>query len=83
METRTQKNKRIRKLERKNRFISIIISLSFVFMIIGINIVNKEIQKKDLIGNSNLLKLDLGEGEIDFLGKKYYIDLKIISKYLP
>ena len=52
-------------------------------MIIGINIVNKEIQKKDLIGNSNLLKLDLGEREIDFLGKKYYIDLKIISKYLP
>lgn len=83
LETRTQKNNRIRKLARKKRFVKIIIIVSFALMIIGINIVNEEMQKKDLIGNSNLLRLDLEGRAIDFLGKKYYLDLKSVNKYLP
>lgn len=83
METRIEKNKRLRKLGKKKRLKRFVIICIFFLMVVGMHIVNSEIQRKDYLENSNLFKIDIEDRAINFLGKKYYLDLNTFSKYLP
>lgn len=78
-----ERNKRLKRSGRKNKLKSFIIITVVFLMIVGLYVVNSEIQRKDYLENSNLLKLDIEDRAINFLGGKYYLDLNIFNKYLP
>ncbi|OLS03392.1 hypothetical protein [Tissierella creatinophila] len=77
------KNKRLRKLGRKKKAKRFVIIWMVFLMLVGLYIVNSEIQRKNYLENSNLFKLEIEDRAINFLGKKYYLDLNFFSKYLP
>lgn len=83
LETRVEKNKRLKKEKRKRNAKAIAIIFIMILMILGLSVVNAEIKRKDFLENTNLFKLNIGRRSFDLLGKKYYIDFNAFTKYLP
>lgn len=77
-----EKNKRLRKSGRKKTLKKFVIIFIGFLMLLGLYIVNSEIQRKDYLENSNLFKIEIEDRAINFLGEKYYLDVNIFDKYL-
>lgn len=50
-----------------------------VLVFIGINMVNLTIEELNCIDNTNLFALDFRQSRLDFLGRSYLIDLKVLK----
>lgn len=79
LETRLERNKRLRKQKLSKRLKTITILLLIILMTLGLNIVNATIVELNCLDNPILLRFDLKNNYLNLLGKTYYIDLKILQ----
>lgn len=79
METRLEKNKRKKRRKIKKMVKSIIFLMIIFSMIIGINMVNNTIKSLNCMENTKLLSFNLKNHNLEFLGKKYLLDLKALN----
>ena len=81
METRLEKNKRLR----KNKWIKIcksfFILAIIVLLIFGIQRVNDTIIELNCIKDANIIKFNCETNKLDIFGKSYIIDFKEIKKF--
>ena len=79
METRLEKNKK-KKLSKFKLLLKTIIVLALVFsLFVGINLVNDTIKALNCMKNTRLFSFDLENYNLEFLGQKYFIDLKVLK----
>lgn len=76
LETRLEKNKRIKKQKKLKTFKVLIMFTLIYFMIVGLNVVNNTIIQLNLMDYPILLRYDLNNRSFDFLGKTYFINLE-------
>lgn len=77
METRLERNKRLRKQNRLRRFCLFIL---FILLVIGIDIVNQSFVELNSLDNQRIVGFDIKTGEFCILGKTYFIDLSFLKK---
>ncbi|NLV89293.1 MAG: hypothetical protein GX021_08035 [Tissierellia bacterium] len=82
METRLERNLRIRKEKRIKRAKRLCILLLFIFLYLGLQIVNQNIVELNCLDNPTIFRLDLKTRQIDIFGDTYIIDLDIIKDFL-
>lgn len=82
METRLERNKRLRKNRRIKRIKSFIILVTIILLIFGIKKVNQTIVDLNCIDNTNIVGFNYKTKELDFFGKSYIIHLKEIKNLL-
>ncbi len=82
METRLERNKRLRKNRRIKRIKSFIILVTIILLIFGIKKVNQTIVDLNCIDNANIVRFNYKTKELDFFGKSYIIHLKKIKNLL-
>ncbi|WP_406242273.1 hypothetical protein ACF3M2_17620 [Tissierella carlieri] len=80
METRLERNKRLKKQRRINRVKKFYILILFLLLILGLEIVNQNIVELDCLDNPNILRFDINTKKLDLFGKSYIIDLSFIRK---
>lgn len=81
METRMERNRKVRKEKRKKGFKSFVIIFMIIALVAGVVYVNKTMKDYGLIDNPKLFSLDFKNNILTFLGEKYYFDLKILKKH--
>ncbi|NLK44237.1 MAG: hypothetical protein GX300_07585 [Tissierellia bacterium] len=82
METRLERNLRIRKEKRIKRAKRFCIFLLLIFLYFGLETVNQNIVELDCLDNPNIFRFDLKTRQVDIFGNSYIIDLDIIKKIL-
>lgn len=82
METRLERNRRLRKNNRIKKFKTLLILIVVVFLVFGIEKVNRTIIELNCIDNPNIIRFNYKTNKLDFFGKSYIIDVKEIKKYL-
>lgn len=82
METRLERNKRLRKEKRIKRAKRLCILLLLGFLILGLEIVNQNIVELNCLDNPNIFRLNIKTRQLDFFGKSYIIDLNVIKNFL-
>lgn len=82
METRLERNKRLKKQKRIKMVKGAYILILFLILILGIEIVNQNIIELDCLDNPNIFRFDIDTKKLDFFGKSYIIDFSIIKKLL-
>lgn len=80
METRMEKNRRIARQRRIRNFKFFILILVLFGLIYGLILVNQTVKAYNFFDDAILFSLDLKENEIIILGKKYYLDLKVLKR---
>lgn len=80
LNTRVQRNMKIKKQKRKRVYKSIIIVLALFILYYGIRIVNMNIKYLGYLKDPTIFSLDLNERELHLFGKSYFIDLEIFKK---
>lgn len=80
LESRVEKNKRIKR-EKKLAFFKFLIILStFLILFYGIKLVNDEIVYLGYIENPIIFNLNIKEKTLALFGERYLIDLRILKK---
>lgn len=79
METRLERNKRLRKEKRFFKIKGLAIFILICITLYGVNIVNNSIVDLNCLENSNLFYYDYTTGKFDLFGKTYLIDLNTIK----
>ncbi|NLX61305.1 MAG: hypothetical protein GXZ06_02090 [Tissierellia bacterium] len=80
MESRVEKNKRIKR-EKRLAFLKFLIILSACLILFyGIKLVNDEIIYLGYIENPTIFNLNIRERTLALFGEKYFVDLKILKK---
>lgn len=82
METRVERSKRLAKSRRLKRLKVFLILLLFVIMLLGLAWVNEEAKTYDVLENPVLINFDFKNHIFTFLGKDYYLDLKILKRQI-
>lgn len=80
MESRLEKNKRIKKHRRITFLKALVILSTFFLLYYGVKLVNDRIIYLEYIDNPTIFDLDIGEGRLELFGETYIIDLKILKK---
>ena len=80
METRLEKRKRLKKENRRKIYKFTIIVCTFLILYFGVKVVNENIIYLDYLKNPTIFQINIGARKIDFFGKSYIIDLKILKK---
>ena len=78
METRLERNRRLRKQNRFRRFCLFIL---IILLVIGIDIVNQSLVELNSLDNQRIIEFDIKTGEFSILGKTYIIDLSFLKNY--
>lgn len=81
METRLERNIRVKKLKRKKRAKRFCILILFSLLVFGVTVVNQTIVELNCLDNPTIISFDLESRELDLLGKTYVIDLSVLKKY--
>lgn len=80
VETRAEKNKKLKKQKRRSFCKILIIILTLILFINGLKLVNEYIIYLGYIENPTIFNLDIKERELVLFGERYLIDLKILKK---
>lgn len=80
LESRLEKNKRVKKQKRLTFLKILIILFTFFLLYYGIRLVNDGIIYLGYIENPTIFELNINERTLDLFGEKYFIDLKILKK---
>ena len=81
METRLERNIRVKRYKRKKKAKRFCIMILFVLLIFGVKVVNQNIVELNCLENPTIIGFDLESRELDLFGKTYVIDLSILKKY--
>ncbi|MBU5256796.1 hypothetical protein [Tissierella praeacuta] len=82
METRLERNKRLRKEIRRKRVKRFYILILILFLILGIEIVNQNIIELNCLDNPNIFRVNVSARRLDVLGESYIIDLSLLKKII-
>ncbi len=80
METRIERNRRLRRQKWKKSFKNLCILFLVALLIIGVKVVNSTIVKLNCIENPKILSLDVRNSKLDIFGRTYFIDFRILKK---
>lgn len=80
METRLERNKKLKGRKRIKKFKLIFIFILFGFMVLGLTVVNENIIELQCLDNPTIFNFDYKTRKLDLLGKTYLIDLKILKE---
>ena len=80
METRIEKNRRLKREKWKKCFKNLCILFLVALLIIGVKVVNSTIVKLNCIENPKILSLDVRNSKLDIFGRTYLIDFRILKK---
>lgn len=81
METRLERNKRLKKQRLIKRMKGFYILVLFLLLILGLEIVNQNIIELDCLENPSIFRFDISTKKLDLLGKSYIIDLSFMKFY--
>ncbi|WP_353096095.1 hypothetical protein [Tissierella praeacuta] len=82
METRLERNRRLRRENRKKRIKKFYVLVLFLLLILGIEIVNQNIIALDCLDNPNIFRININTRTLDFFGESYIIDFSYLKKLL-
>lgn len=80
METRLERNKRVKRSRRGKKVKRFFILILFSMLVFGVIKVNQNIVELNCLENSTLFGFDLKSRELDLFGKTYVIDLSIFKE---
>lgn len=80
METRLDRNKKMKKRKRIKKMKFIFVLILFGFMVQGLMIVNQNIIDLKCIENPTILDFDFNTKELNLFGKAYILDFKILKE---
>ena len=82
METRMERYRREKRHRRLRKLKFIVVLFLFILMGYGLNIVNSTMNDLDILENTEIIHFDYENNLLDFLGKTYIIDFKILKSIL-
>lgn len=82
METRLERNRRIRRENRKKRIKKFYVLILLLLLILGIEIVNQNIIALDCLDNPNIFRININTRTLDFFGESYIIDFSYLKRLL-
>lgn len=80
METRLERNKKLRGRKRIKKLKLFFIFILFVCMVVGLTVVNENIVALQCLDNPTIFKFDYKTRKLELLGKTYLVDLKILKE---